>query len=335
MNKYDLAFWIGKYFREYLMHQRRVSQHTIYSYRDSWKLFLCYLSTRVNRSVDKLSVEDIGPEIVSDFLEHLSNQRANLASSRNIRLAAIRAFFRWLASVEPQHLMICRGVLGIPNAAEKETAVEYLERDEYAAVLSAIDSGKPKGTRDYAILALLYNTGARVQEVLNLRVSDLQLERPYLVKLLGKGNKERICTLWPETVEWINELLRIRQIRPGSDERMFVNRYGNPLTRHGVRYLLRRAGEHACKQQESLRVKSLHPHVIRHTTGMHMFQSGVDLATIQNIFGHVHMSTTERYARADLEMKRAALEKCRPLTDKPQAPLWKTETGILDILKSL
>lgn len=335
MKKYDLAVLVGKYFQEYLMHQRRVSEHTIHSYRDSWRLFLCYLSTGVNRSVDKLSVGDIGPEVVTDFLEHLSNQRANLASSRNIRLAAIRAFFRWLASVEPQHLMTCKGVIDIPNAAEKDTAVQYLERDEYQAVLSAIDSGGPKGTRDYALLALLYNTGARVQEVLNLRVSDFQLERPYLVRLLGKGNKERVCTLWPETVEWINELLRIRHIRPSSDEILFVNRFGSPLTRHGVRYLLRRAGEHASKKQDSLRLKSLHPHVIRHTTGMHMYQSGVDMATIQNIFGHVHLSTTERYARADLEMKRAALEKCRPLTDKPQVPLWKTETGILDFLKSL
>ncbi len=231
--------------------------------------------------------------------------------------------------------MICKRVVEIPNAAEKDTSPSYLEKAEYEAILSAIDLGNPKGVRNYTLLALLYNTGARVQEVLNLRVSDLQLERPYLVRLLGKGNKERICTLWPETVEWIHELLRIRQVLPGSDERLFVNRYGDSMTRHGVRYLLRRAGEQASKQQESLRAKSLHPHVIRHTTGMHMLQSGVDLATIQNVLGHARMGTTERYARADLEMKRAALEKCRPLTGKPQVPLWRAETGIMDFLKSL
>lgn len=335
MAKHDLAIWVGRFFQDYLMHQRRVSRHTVHSYRDSWKLLLHYTCMCAKRHVDKLSVDDIGPEVITGFLEHLSNQRFNQASSRNIRLAAIRAFFRWLATVEPQYLMICKQVVDIPSAAEKEATVPYLEKGEYEAILSAIDCDRPKGVRDYALLALLYNTGARVQEVLDLRVRDLQLERPYLVKLLGKGNKERICTLWPETVEWVCELLRVRQIRLGSDEHLFVNRYGGRLTRHGVRYLLRRAGERASEQQESLRTKRLHPHVIRHTTGMHMLQSGVDLATIQNILGHASMSTTERYARADLEMKRAALEKCRPLTSKREVPLWKTETGIMDFLKSL
>lgn len=331
----NLAAWVGRYFDEYLIRQRRTSSHTVHSYRDCWKLFLGYCCRREGKTVDRLMVEDAGVDAVNGFLDELTRERKNSASTRNSRLTAIQGFFRWLAMVEPQHLATCSRVLSIPKANMKLKEVQYLEREEVEALFAAIDRGTKQGRRNYALLALMYNTGARVQEVLDLKICDARLERPSLVKLVGKGDKERICVLWPETVEWIEEVCRDRGLGSDSTQYLFVNRHGQKMTRHGVGSLIRKAGEKAAASCPSLKAKTLHPHLFRHTAAMHMLQAGLDLTTIQSILGHSSSETTNRYAKADLAMKKAALEKCEPLTQKPEPPVWKTNPEIMAFLDSL
>jgi len=335
MKRTSLAAWVGRYFDEYMIKQRRASRHTIHSYRDCWKLFLRYCCKRTGKTVDRLSLGDVGVEAVNGFLDVLTKEHKNTASTRNVRLMALQGFFRWLAMVEPEYLTACSRVLSVPKANSKHREVCYLERDEIEAMLEAIDRDTRQGRRDYALLALMYNTGARVQEVLDLRICDVRIERPSMVKLVGKGDKERICVLWPETAEWIEEVRRERNLGPDSTQYLFVNRYGDKMTRHGVRYLIRKAGEKASESCPSIKAKPLHPHVIRHTAAMHMLQAGLDLATIQSILGHASADTTNRYAKADLAMKKAALDKCEPLTEKPEPPVWKSNPGIMEFLDSL
>jgi len=331
----NLASWLAKYFDEYLIRQRRVSPHTLHSYRDCWKLLLRYCCDQTRKKVEHLSVKDVGTDLVNGFLASLSGQRSNQAATRNVRLAAIKSFFRWLAMIEPAYLGHSAQVLNIPKMMGPRKEITYLERDELDALLAAVETETEQGVRNYALLALLYNTGARVQEVLNLRVCDVEVQRPYTVKLLGKGSRERICVLWPETVEWIQKVAESRKLNSNSQEWLFVNRQGNQLTRYGVRYILLEACQEAVKVCPSLEKKLLHPHVIRHTAAMHMLQSGLDIVTIQSILGHSALDTTTRYAKADLAMKRAALEKCRPLTREPEEPKWKKDPGIMAFLKSL
>lgn len=168
-----------------------------------------------------------------------------------------------------------------------------------------------------------------------MRISDIQIESPFLVKLIGKGNKERICTLWPETVDWIKELIKDRRLPASSDEHLFINKYQRPMTRHGVRYILKNIGQLASEQCSSLKKKKIHPHIIRHTAAMHMLQAGIDLVTIQSILGHTSIETTNKYASADLKMKKEALEKCEPINGKSVEPKWKTNPDVLAFLSSL
>ena len=331
----SLSAWVAKYFDDYLIRQRRFSRHTLHSYRDCWKLLIAHACEQTHKPIEQLRVADMSIHVISDFLDALTVKRANVASTRNIRLAAIKSFFRWLAMTEPAFLGVCTPILTIGKALARKKEVSYLTKEELDALLAAIESRTPRGMRNYALIALMYNTGARVQEALNLRVCDVQLQRPYLVKLLGKGNRERICVLWPETAEWIRKLLEARQLPADSQQLIFVNRYGAAMTRHGVRYILREASEKASAQYPSIRDKAPHPHTIRHTAAMHMLQSGVDIVTIQSILGHSSPDTTSRYAKADLEMKQAALEKCEPLTRNEETPAWKKEPDILEFLNSL
>lgn len=330
----DLATCLARYFGQYLLQQRRLSRHTIHSYRDCWKLLLRYASAFRHKGIEELAVADFEGEVVERFLESLSSERSNLSSTRNVRLAAIKSFFRWLAGTEPSYLGICGSVLQIPAAKERREEVVSMEREELDAVLSSINVGTAIGQRNYTLLSFMYNTAARVQETLNVRIRDLQMQRPYTVRLLGKGDRERFCVLWPSTMTWIRRLIGDLGAGSNPEAFLFQNRLGEQMTRHGVRYVLRRAARAAHGTCTTLMSKPLHPHVLRHTAAMHMLQSGVDLASIQNILGHQSPETTSRYARANLAMKRAALEKCEPLTRTTKAA-WKSDPSLLAFLDGL
>jgi integrase/recombinase XerD len=304
------------FFEDFLPAQRGLSPHTVRSYRDALLLFLRYTASDLRRTVDRLDVRDLTVERVTRFLASLEAERYNGIATRNARLGAIHVFARYLASRRPEYLGILQRIIGMPfKRGAIESPIEYLDRTELDGLLKSIDRSKHLGRRDYALFAFMFNTGARVQEVLDVRVADVRLEAPAQVRLMGKGRKVRVCPLWPATARLLRDLIA-EQSTSSRDEPastlVFTNARGQPLTRYGVRYLLKRYVQKASQIVPSLRGKSLHPHSIRHSTAVALLKSGVDFATISQWLGHAGLNTTMRYARADLDLKRRALAQAFP-----------------------
>jgi integrase/recombinase XerD len=325
---------IHDYFTDYLPRLRGTSSHTVHSYRDSLVLLLRFLSHRRKQPITTLDLTDLDPVGILGFLSYLEQERNNGVSTRNVRLSAIHAFFRFVASRNPEHLELAQRVLGIPFKRTRQRAIDYLEYDEIDAILKTIDRSSLRGNRDYALLAAMFNTGARVQEIADLRASDLQLTKPFQVRLFGKGRKERYCPLWPQTAMVLRTFCHQRDLDLRSESHVFLNHRGQPLTRFGIRHILARCLAMACARAPNLRKKRLHPHSVRHSTAVALLKSGVDLSTISHLLGHASPTTTNRYAKVDLEMKRQAIAKVKPVPRRSRTP-WSKDRTILDWLESL
>jgi site-specific recombinase XerD len=330
-----LARALRTFFTTHLPQVRGASPHTLRSYRDSLALLLRFLAARAGHDVACLDLDAVTPDAVIAFLHDVEHTRHNRPSTRNVRLAAIHAFVRYVAQVHPEHLERCQQVLAVPFKRSEARRIEYLEHEEILAVLEAVDRTTPDGRRDYALLATMFNTGARVQEILDVRPCDLQLVAPCHVRLLGKGRKERLCPLWPQTAQILHAHLTERRLTHASGERLFANHRGTPLTRFGVRYLLAKYCDHARPACPTLERKRLHPHSLRHSTAVHLLKAGVDLVTISHWLGHASPTTTHRYAAIDLEAKRTALSKAQAVGDDMPLTAWRTNTTILEWLEAL
>lgn len=329
-----LASTLRAFFTDYLSTLRGLSPHTIRSYRDSLTLLFRFVAAAQRRDVAVLDVDDLTADVVIAFLSDLETTRHATVRTRNIRLAALHTFFRFLATQHPDRLEHAQRILGIPFKRTRPRPIEYLEHEELEAVLAAVDRTTPAGRRDYTVLATLFNTGARVQELLDVRVPDLQLTKPPQIRLVGKGRKVRTCPLWPQTARLLRALCAERGLALGSDARVFVNQRGMPLTRFGVRFILAKYLRGAAATQPQLARKRLHPHSLRHSTAVHLLKSGVDLTTIAHWLGHASVNTTNRYAAIDLEMKRQALAKAQPLST-PRRPAWRRAATIIEWLEAL
>lgn len=316
----QLGHAVARFFQEYLPSLRGMSPHTLHSYRDSLVLLLRFVAHDAHHPMEELDIPDLAADRVIRFLSFLETERHNGIATRNARLAAVHTFARFLAAERPEHLGVLQRVLGIPfKRGGKEPVIEYLESGEVKALLDSIDRSSPLGQRDYALFALMFNTGARVQEILNLRVRDLRLDPPCQVRLQGKGQKVRFCPIWPGTAQLLRQLIEGHQLTdPEQTEApLFVNRQGTSLTRFGVRYLLRKYLASSCATVSTIQGKHLHPHSLRHTTAIHLLKAGVDFATISQWLGHASLNTTMRYARADIDLKRQALAQVFPETLAP------------------
>ena len=303
----NLGRALVRFFQDYLPNQRGMSTHTIRSYRDAIVLFLGFAAQAAGRGVERLDIEDLLPQRVIQFLASLEAQRGNCIATRNARLAALHTLARFLATEHPQSMATLQGVLAVPfKRGGKNMPIEYLEQDEVMELLGVIDRSNEHGRRDYALFALMFNTGARVQEILDLRARDVRLDAPAQIRLTGKGNKIRVCPIWATTAQLLRPLCSERQ-DSAPDTPLFVNQRGQPLTRFGVRYLLQRHLSKATTRSPTLKGKSIHPHSIRHTTAIHLLKAGVDFASISQWLGHTSLNTTMVYARADLDLKRQAL----------------------------
>ena len=322
------------YFTDHLPRLRGTSPHTLHSYRDSLVLLLRFLSQQRQKPVTGLDLTDLDPPGILAFLSHLEQGRKNAVSTRNMRLSAIHAFFHFVAARNPEHLELAQRVLGIPFKRTRQRAIDYLEYEEMDAILKTINRVTLQGSRDYALLATMFNTGGRVQEIADLRACDLQLTKPFQVRLFGKGRKERYCPLWPQTATVLRAFCHLRNLDLGSDSRVFLNHRGQPLTRFGIRHILARCLSLACASAPSLRKKRLHPHSMRHSTAVALLKSGVDLSSISHLLGHASPTTTNRYAKVDIEMKRQAIAKVKPVPRRSRTP-WSTDHTILDWLESL
>ena len=331
-----LASTLRAFFGDHLPTIRGVSPHTIRSYRDSVALLLRFLASTTKRPVATLDVPDLTVAQIVAFLQHLEQQRHVTATTRNVRLAAVHSFARFLAAQEPRYLEQAQRLLGIPFKRARSRPISYLEHEEIAAVLTSVDRSTRAGRRDYALVATMFNTGARVQEILDLRATDLQLTKPYQLRLVGKGRKVRWCPLWPQTAQLLRAWCRDRQLDLRSETPVFVNQRGLPLSRFGVRFILAKHVRHAAQHQPGLATKTLHPHSLRHSTAVHLLQSGVDLPTIAHWLGHASVNTTNRYVTVDLELKRKALARTAPLGSTRSSPArWRRDASVLEWLEAL
>jgi site-specific recombinase XerD len=300
------------------------------------KLLLRYAAEKTGRPVVKLDVGDITSDLVVNFLAYLESERGNQIASRNNRLAALRTFFAYVAFEEPTLAEHCRRVCAIPLKRGPTRAVPYLEQEEMDALLGAPDRKTRIGRAHYAMLLFLYNVGARAAEVIDVRVRDLRLDGEHCQVLLhGKGNKERICPIWKDTTAIIREHLAERG-GVADDQRIFVNRLGQPLTRHGIHYIVDTYAEKAAATAPSIAAKRVSPHTIRHTTAVHLLNSGVDVNVVRVWLGHVNLRTTNIYAEINLATKRRAIEMLAPKSgSKGKTPSWRKSPDILSWLEGM
>ena len=302
-----IAPHVQAFFAQHLCQHKRVSPQTMASYRDTFRLLLTFVKETTGKEPSALQVADLDAPLVLQFLDHLEHQRGNAVRSRNTRLAASRSFARFRALRAPESLEIVMRGLAIPVKRADKKLIGYLTREEVEALLAAPDRSHWSGRRDHALLLTLYNSGARGSEVTTLHREHRCFGPHTFLQLKGKGRKERTVPLWPHTSRvlhtWFTEL------DDTDDSTAFPNARGRPLSRDGVDYLLQRAVQKATVACPSLGAKKITPHVMRHTTALHLLQSGVDIATIALWLGHESIATTHVYLEVDLVHKEQALQK--------------------------
>jgi site-specific recombinase XerD len=314
----SLASLIKRFFSHYLPAQKGLATNTIMAYRDAMKLLLGYASDTLKKKVEELEVEDLDESLVLDFLDDVEKTRGCSPRTRNARLAAIRALFGFLAREEPSLIRHSQTIRTIPLKRTEHKTVDYLEEKEMQALLNAVDLASPTGVRDKALLLLLYNTGARVSEIVGLKVADLRLQVTAQVQLLGKGQKYRSCPLWPETRAALHDYLKQRRPKDPAVQQLFLNANDAPVTRFGVRYIIGQYATAAKSQCPSMAGKAANPHTIRHTTAMHLLRAGNDVNMISYWLGHAHINTTHIYVEIDMEMKQRMLQEVgAPAVKKP------------------
>lgn len=309
-----LGPWVRRFLLEYLVAERNLARNTQASYRDTLTLLLPFVSRLAAVQIDRLAVHDVSPDRVRLFLDHIERERGCAVVTRNQRLSAIHSLARFVGMRSPEHLDWCSQVRSVPFKKAAKTVIGYLDKPEVQALLQAPNRSSILGARDHALLLFLYNSGARAAEAASLRVSHLQLGTSPSVRILGKGNKWRVCPLWTITVAALRPLVAGN----GADDQVFHGRTGEPMTRFGVHRMVTTHAITAAKQVESMQGRRISPHTLRHTTAVHLLRSGVDINTIRAWLGHVSLDTTHIYAEVDLDMKAKALA-CVDITDLPTA----------------
>lgn len=306
----NIAPLLQRFFLDRLVEQRRASPQTVASYRDAFRLLLKY--AHKSKSIDPaaLTLGCIDAAFVLDFLKYLEVERKSSARSRNVRLAAIRSFVRYASFEEPTYVETARRVLAIPMKRFNRPLLGFLTRDETTALLAAPDAVTWSGRRDRAMLAALYNTGARVSEIVTLRIEDVSASGVAAIHIRGKGRKDRLVPLWNQT----RSLLRkwIASQRGAPKDPLFPNRKGEFMSRSGIESRLRAAVKQASRLCPTIKNRRISPHTLRHTTAMHLLQSGVDITVIALWLGHENPGTTHHYVEADIAMKERALRKLQP-----------------------
>lgn len=319
------------FFGQRLIAQRQASPRTVAAYRDAFRLLLGYAQNRLHTPASALTLAQLDAPLILDFLDHLETARQNSARTRNARLAALRSFLHYAALRDPTALAVIQRVLAIPTKRFDRPLLGYLSREEMEAILAATNRATWSGHRDHVLLATLYNTGARVSEIIAVRVGDVVVDHVAHVRLHGKGRKDRTVPLWKNTAKRLREWLP--RVKAGPDTPLFPNGRGQALSRSGVESRLRTAVTLATAGCPSLAAHRISPHTLRHTTAMHLLQSGVDLSVIALWLGHESMDTTHLYIEADLAMKERALAK---LQDPPStACRYHASDRLLAFLDSL
>lgn len=328
---HPLPALVQAFFSERLQAQRQLSPATIASYRDTLRLLLKYVEQQTRRRPSQQVLEDWDAPPILRFLEHLETQRANTARSRNLRLTAIHTFMHFVAQQAPEVLALTARVLAIPVKRFERPLLGYLSHPEIQAILSAPPSTTASGRRDRILFELMYNTGARVSEIAALNRQDIQLQPARVVQLQGKGRKQRGVPLWKSTTAHLQGWLAQNPSTPSAP--LFTNHLGQRLSRFGIEYRLQRAATHAAHHCSSLKGRAISPHLLRHTTAMHLLQAGNDITVIALWLGHESPATTHQYLELDLAMKAQCLKKLSP--PKIQRSRFKPSDRLLKYLEGL
>jgi integrase/recombinase XerD len=331
----ELFALVQSFFTEYLPRQRGASYHTIRAYRDTLKLLFEFTAQTNGRGVSALALEDLDADAVTSFLDHIETTRSNSAGTRNCRRAAIRGFFKHLLRNDLTRSVQYSRVLAVPSKKARQQPSTYLEADDVRAIIAKPDRQTHAGWRDYTLLLFLYNCGARAAEATAVQWADLQLTQPRQARLHGKGRKERLLPLWRETADALHRLYGMKMST--NQQYVFVNRHGQPLTRDGIAYILRKYTSAVAKERPALGHKQITPHVLRHSCAVALLQSGTDITVIRDYLGHSSVGTTGRYITVNLQMKRDAMEAfwrhsgIEPASTKP----WKPKPDLLAFLQAL
>jgi len=331
MTTISLAVLLQSFFTDRLMAQRRASPHTIASYRDTFRLLFHFAQHRLKKSPSDLSLEDLGATFIGAFLNHLEKKRGNEAKSRNLRLTAIRSFFRYVSFQEPGQSNLIQQVLAIPDKRQDRPLVDFLTRPEIQALLSVPDRETRAGRRDYALLLLAIQTGLRLSELIGLRREDVSLDPGAHVRCRGKGRKERCTPLTRHTRAVLKAWMRERGGAPA--DVIFPNRHGRRFSPDGIQYLVAKYARSAQATCPSLKRKRVSPHVLRHTAAMELLQSGVDRSMIALWLGHESVQTTQIYLAASLALKEEILAKTNPFTGAVKR--YKPGDRLLEFLQAL
>ncbi len=322
---------LQSFFTDRLMHQRQASPHTIASYRDSFRLLLKFAEQRLGKQPTALMVEDVDASFVGAFLNHLEKDRRIAPRSRNVRLAAIHSFFRYIALNEPAHSALAQRVLAIPSKRFDRKPIDFLTQPEVEALLAAPDQATWAGRRDHMMLRTAVETGLRVSELIGLRCEDIVLATGAHVRCRGKGRKLRSTPLRKETVPALRSWLRERPSGPA--EPLFPNAKGRGLTRDGVEYILAKHVATARRKCPTLTKKRVTAHVLRHSLAMNLLQNGIDRSVIALWLGHESVATTQMYLHADMAMKEQALAKTKP--NKAKFRRYRPDDQLLAFLRTL
>lgn len=331
----DFAILLQRFLTSHLAGLRGASPNTVASYRDTFKLLIIYLRDQKSIAPEKLTLNRIDVEKITEFLNWLESSRQNSVSTRNQRLAAISSFYTWMQSQEPALMARCQDIMAIPVKKGAHACVHHLTVEQTRCLLNVPDRTTRSGRRDATLLATLYDTGARVQELVDLTVGDVRLQKPAVITLTGKGRKTRHVPLGANTVALLaNYLTECRLDMPGRDGYpIFFNQQHAKLSRGGVAWIIEKYRV-LTDTPDLARVK-ISPHILRHSKAMHLYEAGVPLPYIRDILGHVDLSTTEIYARASTEAKRKALEAAYVDVIPNDMPEWNQDPGLLDWLTSL
>lgn len=336
MKPTDFAKYLTEFLSGYLPEQKNVSKNTIRSYRDTFKLLIAYCQEIKGTPSERITLDILSSEWITGFLGWLEGERKCSISTRNQRLAALHSFFRYVQAEEPAGMFHFQKVTAIPIKKVKRTVVEYLNPEAMKLLLEQPDKHTPKGRRDLTLISVLYDSGARVQELIDMRVCDVTLHVPAVLTLTGKGNKSRRVPLMKNTASLLqNYLLENKLDKPWRNESpLFTNSQHHKLTRKGVTYILSKYVESARKTSTLLPSK-VNNHMLRHSKAMHLLQAGVNLIYIRDFLGHVDLKTTEIYARADTEMKRKAIENVYPDLIDSNLPDWSKDQALLSWLSEI
>ena len=338
MKENDFPKYLSYFLSKYLPGQKNASRHTIASYRDTFKLFLTYCEEEKALRPERLRMINITKELVIGYLDWLEEVRGYTISSRNQRLAALHSFFRYTLKESPESLDELHKILAIPSKKYPKSMIPYLTGQEMKILLEQPDASRYEGFRDRVLLSVLYDTGARVQELTNIKVKEIRLSSPAVITLHGKGSKVRQVPLMEKTTELLTKYMEIKKYQPvidRADQYLFINQKKQQLSRWGVSYILNKYVKMAKKDPLFAVNFPVTPHVLRHAKAMHLLQAGVNLIYIRDFLGHVDCSTTEVYARADSEMKRKAIENAYIDLLPDSVPKWEEDGDLMNWLNSL